>query len=66
VTLHELATNAVKYGALSGAKGQIDLKWSHKIDGELALHWNEMGGPAVQMPRRRGFGIQVIERLIGQ
>ena len=66
VTLHELATNAAKYGSLSGAKGQIDLKWLHKADGELILRWTEMGGPAVQMPTRQGFGTRVIERMIGQ
>jgi two-component sensor histidine kinase len=64
VTLHELATNAVKYGALSAAKGQIELKWSHAADGQLDLRWTEMGGPAVQMPSRRGFGSRIIERMI--
>ena len=66
VALHELATNAVKYGALSGTKGQIDLKWLHKTDGQLILDWTEMGGPAVQVPTRQGFGSRVIKRIIGQ
>ena len=68
VTLHELATNAAKYGALSAAKGQIDLKWLHEADGRLILCWTEMGGPAVpvQTPTRQGFGSRVIERMIGQ
>jgi PAS domain S-box-containing protein len=66
VTLHELGTNAVKYGALSEAKGQIYLKWLHKADGELILQWTEVGGPAVQMPTRQGFGTRVIERMIGR
>jgi two-component sensor histidine kinase len=68
VTLHELATNAAKYGALSAAKGQIDLKWLHEADGRLILCWTEMGGPAVlvQTPIRQGFGSRVIERMIGQ
>ena len=68
VTLHELATNAAKYGALSAAKGQIELKWSHEADGRLILLWTEMGGPAVpvQTPMRQGFGRRVIERMIGQ
>jgi PAS domain S-box-containing protein len=66
VTLHELATNAVKYGALSGTRGQVELKWLHKADGQLILRWTEIGGPAVQMPTRRGFGSRVIERIIGQ
>jgi PAS domain S-box-containing protein len=66
VTVHELATNAAKYGSLSGGKGQIDLEWLHKADGELILRWTESGGPAVQMPTRQGFGTRVIERMIGQ
>jgi PAS domain S-box-containing protein len=57
-----------QYGALSAAKGQIDLKWSHEADGRLILCWAEMGGPAVpvQTPTRQGFGSRVIERMIGQ
>jgi two-component sensor histidine kinase len=66
VTLHELATNAAKYGALSTAEGQIDLKWSHEADGRLILRWTEMGGREVQTPTRQGFGTRVIEGMIGQ
>jgi PAS domain S-box-containing protein len=66
VTLHELATNAAKYGALSVANGQIDLKWSHESDGRLILRWKEMGGPAVQMPKHQGFGTRIVKRMIGQ
>ena len=66
VTLHELATNAAKYGALSVPNGQIDLKWLHEADGRLILRWREMGGPAVKMPTHQGFGTRVIERTIGQ
>jgi two-component sensor histidine kinase len=50
VILHELATNAAKYGALSLAKGQVDLGWSHASDGRLELRWTETGGPPVQAP----------------
>jgi PAS domain S-box-containing protein len=64
--IHELATNASKYGALSTAKGQIDLKWLQEVDGRLILHWTEMGGPKAQMPTRRGFGTRVIEGMVGQ
>src|SRR5262249_46357902 len=53
VTLHELATNAVKYGALSVADGQIELTWSHEADGQLNVRWSETGGPAVKAPTRR-------------
>ena len=66
VTLHELATNAAKYGALSVPKGQINLKWLHEADGRLILHWREIGGPAVKAPTHQGFGTRVIERTIGQ
>jgi two-component sensor histidine kinase len=66
--LHELATNASKYGALSDAKGQIRLTWSCNEDGQLALRWTELGGPKVKAPERQGFGSRLIEgtiRLLG-
>jgi PAS domain S-box-containing protein len=66
VSLHELATNAAKYGSLSVPNGQISLTWLHEADGRLILRWREIGGPAVQMPTHRGFGREVIERMIGQ
>jgi len=66
VTLHELATNAAKYGSLSVANGLVDLKWSHEADGRLNLRWSETGGPTVQSPTRRGFGGRIIEQMIGQ
>jgi PAS domain S-box-containing protein len=65
VVLHELATNAAKYGALSGVEGQVTLDWSHAADGLLTLHWTEKGGPPVKAPARHGFGGRVIERMIG-
>jgi PAS domain S-box-containing protein len=64
VTLHELATNAAKYGALSETIGRVDLKWSHEAGGELHLLWTETGGPRVQEPTRKGFGSRVIEQMI--
>jgi len=63
--LHELATNAVKYGALSNATGHVRLSWRiDEIDGEkqFRLRWQESGGPRVQPPTRRGFGSRLIER----
>lgn len=66
MTLHELATNAAKYGALSAPDGQIDLKWSREGAGRLTLQWTEIGGPAVQKPTRRGFGGRIIEQMIAQ
>ncbi|HZZ37266.1 MAG TPA: HWE histidine kinase domain-containing protein [Caulobacteraceae bacterium] len=65
MALHELATNATKYGALSNAKGRIRIRWgvTAAADGdELSLTWRERGGPSVQPPRRRGFGSRLIER----
>jgi PAS domain S-box-containing protein len=64
ITLHELATNAAKYGALSAANGRVNLKWAHEPGGELHLLWKETGGPKVQEPTRKGFGSQVIEQMI--
>ena len=66
VILHELATNAAIYGALSSAKGQIDLSWSHESDGRLELRWTEAGGPPVQMPTREGFGGRIIKQMTEQ
>jgi len=64
VTLHELATNAAKYGALSVAEGIVEVKWSRAADGRLILRWTERGGPPVKQPMRQGFGTRVIERMI--
>jgi PAS domain S-box-containing protein len=64
MVLHELATNAVKYGALSNGDGQIDLSWESPEGGPLTLRWHERGGPSVQPPPRRGFGSTVIEQMV--
>lgn len=62
MALHELATNASKYGALSNAQGHIDIAW--KLDsGQFAISWREQGGPPVAQPRRRGFGNIVLTTL---
>jgi PAS domain S-box-containing protein len=62
--LHELATNAVKYGALSNEHGHVDLVWTVTEDTSacLALRWSEHGGPAVTEPKRKGFGSRLITR----
>jgi len=64
MALHELATNAVKYGALSRPGGQILLSWSvdYAAVPRLTLSWIERGGPPVETPTRRGFGSRLIER----
>ena len=61
MALHELATNAAKYGALSRATGRVSLSWKLAGDGDsLCLRWRERGGPAVQPPGRRGFGLRLL------
>jgi PAS domain S-box-containing protein len=64
LALHELATNAAKYGALSGAKGQVRVEWSCAADGRLVLRWIEAGGPPVNPPTSKGFGTQMVEAMI--
>jgi PAS domain S-box-containing protein len=63
LALHELCTNAVKYGALSLPDGQVTVAWTGDED-RLALRWVESGGPPVTPPRRRGFGTRMIERAL--
>jgi PAS domain S-box-containing protein len=61
VVLHELATNAIKYGALSRSSGRVDISWRVQ-EGALHLVWRESGGPAVAKPSRTGFGTRLIQR----
>jgi two-component sensor histidine kinase len=64
MALHELATNAVKYGALSVQDGRVELSWSiddHEGDQRLRMRWQEFDGPPVEPPARRGFGSRLIE-----
>lgn len=63
--VHELATNAAKYGALSRGDGRVSVAWSVVADGDdetLRLDWTEHGGPPVTPPTRKGFGSRLIER----
>lgn len=66
LVVHELATNAVKYGALSGDDGHVDMTWAIKNDsaGRPGLHflWSERGGPPVTTPERKGFGSILLDR----
>ena len=65
LALHELATNAVKYGALSAAGGEVHLSWQPDPEaGLLRLRWEERGGPPIRSPARRGFGSRVIQASI--
>jgi PAS domain S-box-containing protein len=65
MVLHELATNASKYGALSNAVGNVVVLWDFVGDqrNRLSLRWQETDGPAVMQPQRRGFGTVVLERM---
>jgi two-component sensor histidine kinase len=67
--LHELATNAAKYGALSNGSGQVHVNWEllgNCSDRKMRLSWRESGGPPVTAPQRKGFGSVLIEQgLVG-
>lgn len=67
MALHELATNAAKYGSLSRDDGQVNVSWSVEKSAEhhrLNLRWEESGGPEVAPPTRRGFGSRLVERAL--
>ena len=66
VALHELATNAAKYGALSTPDGHVRLEWSQDAAGSLRLRWMETGGPVAQEPTRTGFGARIVKQMIVQ
>lgn len=64
LALHELATNAAKYGALSVSTGRVSVRWS-LLDASLAqIDWSETGGPEVRTNRPRGFGTDLIEKIV--
>ena len=64
MVLHELTTNAVKYGALSIPPGCVRVDWAYQDDRLLVLRWTEIGGPSIEPPRRVGFGTRVITQLV--
>jgi two-component sensor histidine kinase len=65
LALHELATNAGKYGALSVDAGRVEVGW--RLDGNIfAMSWTESKGPAVSEPKRRGFGSTVVDSMVKQ
>jgi PAS domain S-box-containing protein len=68
MVLHELATNAAKFGAISTGSGHVSVRWSFRRNGRaeswLCLHWKESGGPIVVPPTRSGFGTSVVRELI--
>jgi two-component sensor histidine kinase len=59
LAVHELATNAIKYGALSNSHGTVHISWTTEKDG-LNFKWQEAGGPPVALPSRRGFGTTLL------
>jgi two-component sensor histidine kinase len=63
VAVHELATNATKYGVLSCPEGRVNVRWGSE-DGMLHLDWEESGGPSVVAPTRNGFGGQLLEQVV--
>lgn len=65
LALHELATNAAKFGAFTQPAGRVAVRWHLREDGGLGLSWTEIGGPPVLPPTRRGFGSNLIERALG-
>ncbi|WP_375778772.1 PAS domain S-box protein [Bradyrhizobium sp. ma5] len=66
MALHELRTNATKYGALSNEAGLVRVEWNWTSDArpQLRIVWRESGGPAVSRPTRRGFGSTLLERTL--
>jgi PAS domain S-box-containing protein len=68
LVLHELVTNAAKYGALSTNAGRLDMNWTvvenEDRPDQLRIHWTESGGPPVAPPKRQGFGSRLIRRSI--
>jgi PAS domain S-box-containing protein len=63
MAVHELCTNAIKYGALSAESGHVEVSWSD-ADGRFRWTWRERGGPPVEKPARIGFGSRMIERAL--
>ncbi|MFC7554187.1 HWE histidine kinase domain-containing protein [Pseudoroseomonas wenyumeiae] len=64
LVIHEMMTNAVKYGALCDRHGTVRIGWRRLEGGDLEILWNEEGGPPVQAPSRKGFGTTIIERAV--
>ena len=63
MAVHELCTNATKYGALSAEQGEVEIAWS--VDqGQFRWAWREQGGPIVAAPKQAGFGTRLIERSL--
>jgi two-component sensor histidine kinase/CHASE1-domain containing sensor protein len=66
LAVHELATNAAKYGALSRSGGKVSVRWRLVSEALVRIEWQESGGPPVPQDRGRGFGTDLIERIVAQ
>ncbi|OHC94116.1 MAG: hypothetical protein A2792_02585 [Sphingomonadales bacterium RIFCSPHIGHO2_01_FULL_65_20] len=69
LAVHELATNAAKYGALSVVEGRLTVMSAFEGDGEerrLIIQWQEAGGPPVKPPQRQGFGSRLIKKVVAR
>ena len=64
LAVHELATNATKYGALSKDNGRVDIAWSRNGGDSFAFVWHELDGPQVQPPSQKGFGTRLTEIVV--
>ncbi|MFU7527560.1 CHASE domain-containing protein [Qipengyuania sp. ASV99] len=64
LAIHELATNAAKYGALSVTGGKVSVRWRLQSDTLAVVEWSEVGGPPVEQLRERGFGTELIEKIV--
>nr|WP_147025513.1 sensor histidine kinase [Methylobacterium oxalidis] len=66
LAFHELATNAIKFGALTRDEGRISVSWKHADEPEphLVITWREQHGPSVTPPKRKGFGMALFERML--
>jgi len=64
LAVHELATNAAKYGALSVANGRLSIHWTMIADGLARIEWSERDGPPVPQDRKRGFGTELVEKIV--
>ena len=69
LAIHELGTNAAKYGALSSDSGRVDISWTETPGpqgSDVRLSWTERGGPTVAQPTRHGFGSRILEQLVAR
>ncbi|MGL4396494.1 MAG: GAF domain-containing protein [Hyphomicrobium sp.] len=64
LVIHELVSNALKFGALSVPQGHLSVRWAINPNGALVLSWDEIGGPSVRAPTDRGLGLSIIQRNI--